>query len=399
MEEDDDRASAYKKSEDADNAEELKVLTATLNAFYAYPATAKYNLVNPRRRKYERLSEEYKTLIDSFFLHHLDSIEDAIEDNAFFLARVADAAVANFGAPERGQWAPCTGSDVDKVNSTLRQVAREWSVMGVPERQVSFGRVLRDLATMYPDRIERHKVRVLVPGCGLGRLPMELAALGFQAQGNEFSFHMLFTSSFILNHTSAACEYRIRPNIQTFSHNRTKEHQLKEVLIPDVHPGMLTQHAMNDEHIPPEGLLSMSAGSFDMIYPPPPDELFDVVTTVFFLDTAPNIFNTLRVISDSLRPGGIWINFGPLLWHYEEVMPVDDNVSLDRQSNQEDRSCGLEMSLEDLLELIPTFGFRFEKRESGIPSMYTNSPESMGGFMYLCEYWIAIKEPTPSVAS
>ena len=35
--------------------------------------------------------------------------------------------------------------------------------------------------------------RVLVPGCGLGRLVVELAACGYEAVGNEFSLYMLLT--------------------------------------------------------------------------------------------------------------------------------------------------------------------------------------------------------------
>ncbi len=62
--------------------------------------------------------------------------------------------------------------------------------------------------------------RVLVPGAGLGRLALEIASKGkynlwyllirsgirltpnlpgYAAQGNEFSYHMLFASNFILN--------------------------------------------------------------------------------------------------------------------------------------------------------------------------------------------------------
>lgn len=33
--------------------------------------------------------------------------------------------------------------------------------------------------------------RVLVPGAGLARLCLEVAALGYEAQGNEYSYFML----------------------------------------------------------------------------------------------------------------------------------------------------------------------------------------------------------------
>ena len=43
---------------------------------------------------------------------------------------------------------------------------------------------------------------------------------------------------------------------------------------------------------------------------------WDSVVTCFFIDTAHNIVEYLRVIHGALRPGGVWINLGPLLYHY-----------------------------------------------------------------------------------
>lgn len=280
---------------------------------------------------------------------------------------------------------------------------------------------MRELEAMYPDRTQRHAIRVLVPGCGLGRLPLELAAMGFQAQGNEFSYHMLFTSGFILNHTSTTNEYAIHPYLHTFSHHRTRQHQTKRVLIPDLSPRVLVQHHMNDETIPPEGLLSMTVGSFDEVYPIASDDAdmpggqFDVITTVFFLDTAPNIFKTLQAISDTIVQGGAWINFGPLLWHYEDQVPdavspmasdgedeqdISNNNKPDletrmkniKSQDEEDRSMGFEFAMEDLINLIPHFGFEIIRRESDIPCQYTVGIDSMGGYVYSCEYWVATKK-------
>jgi carnosine N-methyltransferase len=50
-------------------------------------------------------------------------------------------------------------------------------------------------------------------------------------------------------------------------------------------------------------------------------EAFDAVATVFFLDTAPNVLRYIEVIKHCLRPGGIVVNFGPLLWHFENNAP------------------------------------------------------------------------------
>ena len=42
--------------------------------------------------------------------------------------------------------------------------------------------------------------RVLVPGTGLSRLLMEVVKRGYGGQGNEFSYQMLLTSNYMLNH-------------------------------------------------------------------------------------------------------------------------------------------------------------------------------------------------------
>lgn len=51
---------------------------------------------------------------------------------------------------------------------------------------------------------------VLLPGAGLGRLCVEVAGLGLQAQGNEFSYHMLLASSFMLNHCNETGQFQVR---------------------------------------------------------------------------------------------------------------------------------------------------------------------------------------------
>jgi carnosine N-methyltransferase len=48
-------------------------------------------------------------------------------------------------------------------------------------------------------RYLKKKNRVLVPGCGLARLALELVEAGFDTQGNEVTYFMLFGSNFILN--------------------------------------------------------------------------------------------------------------------------------------------------------------------------------------------------------
>ena len=44
---------------------------------------------------------------------------------------------------------------------------------------------------------------------------------------------------------------------------------------------------------------------------------WDAVLTCFFIDTAQNIVSYIETIAILLREGGVWINLGPLLYHFE----------------------------------------------------------------------------------
>lgn len=69
------------------------------------------------------------------------------------------------------------------------------------------------------------------------------------------------------------------------------------------------------------------------------------VVTCFFIDTARNIINYLRIIRDLLREDGVWVNVGPLLWHWENVP--------DREKGEG----SLELSLDEVKDLARKMGF------------------------------------------
>lgn len=66
----------------------------------------------------------------------------------------------------------------------------------------------------------------------------------------------------------------------------------------------------------------MSASDFLLLYGSEDQkDRFDAVATVFFLDTAPNIIRYIEVVQNCLKSGGLLINVGPLLWHFENNAP------------------------------------------------------------------------------
>lgn len=108
------------------------------------------------------------------------------------------------------------------------------------------------MSMLFPCRQGPRPPRVLLPGAGLGRLCVEVAAAGFEAQGNEFSYFMLLTAAFMLNSTACAEQWTIHPWVHLTCNNVTDADQLRGVSVPDVVPSSLVE----------PGMLSMCAGDF-----------------------------------------------------------------------------------------------------------------------------------------
>lgn len=269
-----------------------------------------------------------------------------------------------------------TDLGMDKVRSTLKQLVRDWSEEGKEEREASY-RPMKDALLAHFSDIpteERHNFRVLVPGAGLGRLAYDVAKLGFSCQGNEFSHYMLLASFFVLNRTQQVHQHTIYPYVHTLSNVPDRAAMLKRVQIPDVLPS----------NLPPGSNFSLVAGDFEEVYgqqggDADPDEpstgLWDAVLTCFFIDTAKNIVNYLRIIHRILAPGGVWINLGPLLWHFEENATSDPSIELD---------------LEEVKALAAQIGFEI-KNERRVDTTYVNNKNSMLGYVYHAAFWTATK--------
>jgi len=278
---------------------------------------------------------------------------------------------------QRNRYKP-THDDIDRLFSTLKQCVRDWSDEGAEERRCCYDPML-DALCAYFDGLsiptaQRPRKRVLVPGAGLGRLVYEVAKRGFSAQGNEFSHYMLFPSFWILNRTQKIKEHTLYPYIHSFSNCRNVESLTRAVRIPDILP----------YEIPQQVDFSYVAGDFEEIYGAVPgnrkghevqDGRWDAVMTCFFIDTAKNIVNYLRIIHRLLAPDGVWINLGPLLWHFEN-------------NNTQDLS--IEFDLGEVKRLARSIGFEL-KEERIIKTSYVGNSQSMLSHTYDCALWTATK--------
>ena len=69
--------------------------------------------------------------------------------------------------------------------------------------------------------------------------------------------------------------------------------------------------------IPEDYDFMMAAGEFIDVFGNKPKS-WDCIATCFFIDTAHNFFEYLYTINKILKIGGLWVNIGPLHWHYSE---------------------------------------------------------------------------------
>jgi len=226
---------------------------------------------------------------------------------------------------------------IAKVASVIKSLARDWSEEGKPERDAAYGPILQalqtylkiseldhdddnndDVITSPPQPLMHVRpIKVCVPGAGVGRLALEIRALGYEVQGNEFSSYMLLASNFILNGGAHLnMPFRISPFLMETRNLDLALNPAREIKIPDCDVMQMIQQ----RKLPYIPDFSMVAGDFVSIYSDEKHhEAWDCCVSCFFIDTAPSIIEYFLVIYKMLIPGGIFINFGPLLYHWYVV--------------------------------------------------------------------------------
>ena len=99
--------------------------------------------------------------------------------------------------------------------------------------------------------------------------------------------------------------------------------------------------------------------------------------TLFFIDTALDVISTLKKIHSLLRPGGLWVNLGPLLW------PGGAQAKI-------------ELSLEEVMSVIEEVGFQVladspQLTRKTVECEYTADKDAMMTWIYKAEFWVARK--------
>ncbi len=359
----------------AKDPEEYRHLRSIVSAFFNYQIDSLRD-VSRMERDFKSIGEKYIKRLSFNYTERLEKLKHAIWQNYTFLLKIADPYKNMFKLFKATSGEVLMEplivemKDIIKMRSTLRLFIRDWAVDGIEERNSTYKPILNDLKLFFQDRPKKDfedGINVLVPGAGLGRLMFEIAKLGFKSQGNEFSYYMLLCSNYIFNNTTKENEFTIQPLIHSFSNIYNEESPFKKILIPDVN--LAEELSKTDT-----GEMSMVAGEFCRVYK---DKInfFDSIVTCYFIDTANNIIQYIETIYNILKVGGLWINFGPLLYHYTDN---ENEVSI-------------ELSWNEVKNIIIGFGFEFTKEEE-VQTTYSANKDSMTQRIYKCIFFNAIKK-------
>ncbi|KRY77943.1 UPF0586 protein C9orf41 -like protein, partial [Trichinella pseudospiralis] len=300
---------------------------------------------------------------------HFKKLRQCVEINSKFLRMICISAQNLFDDFERD---PIMSANLlakvpeylaEKLDIILRQSARDWSAAGVEERKVCYGLVIAELESRYPVEKGRSQIQVLVPGAGMGRLVWEIAQRGFFSQGNEYSYYMLFGSNFMLNRCVVREQHSIYPWISQWHQSLVPEDEIVAVQVPDIDP----QSQLS------AGKMSMVAGDFLQVYDKA--NSWDSVCTVFFIDTTANVINYVERIYEILKPGGCWLNFGPLLYHFSEKGPFES----------------IELPYDVLREVIVKVGFVIQNEQLDVPASYAQHPGAVASYQYSCVFFACVK--------
>jgi hypothetical protein len=275
----------------------------------------------------------------------LEDIEELIYKNFMVCKSIVSNAMRFYDITEREldehmEEAKKGGRQADKtsVSQALKHFVRDWADEGGKERNDAFPCILSTLSTLRARHNENASFKVLMPGSGMGRLGHEVAALGgestffdendiltaagFEVTTNEWSMYMNVAYRFLEARTIEEPFY-LHPFIDAMSHHATTKDMLRRITVPDSSPN-------------PSVLLV--EGDFNNAFNDKGGH-YDVIVTHFFIDTARNLMSYFDTIQLLLKPGGKWLNFGPLLYGTAPFV---------------------QLSLDEIVAVVEEMGFEFE---------------------------------------
>ncbi|KAK8084465.1 hypothetical protein PG997_005736 [Apiospora hydei] len=374
-------------------------LLKAIDGFRSYRDANKAE-VDRWRDAYRHVGKGQKKLLESAvnYKQKLNDLDHLHDRNALLCDAIAQHAQAYYGIPEPELARFVRGEEKSRpVVQALKHYVRDWAAEGgARERDPTFPCLLRTLGRLYPDRggggggnnnASAPRPRVLVPGAGLGRLGFEVAEMGgFEVTINEWSAYMIAAYRY-LEANPALESHTMHPFLDSLSHHASTSDLKRQVTFPE------PDTALND----PSRVLLVE-GDFTTVFSND-GEKYDVIITYFFLDTARNLLNYLETIHRLLRPGGHWLNLGPLLYgtgpwvqlSLDEIVLVAEALGFEFLDDLDPAVCGERTFPPDDDEEAGAKGKGGLRTVRGKEAGYGSNARGLTTSSYMAQSWVARK--------
>ncbi|KAI9370124.1 N2227-like protein-domain-containing protein [Aspergillus egyptiacus] len=365
-----------------------------LTALHAFRAYKEQNLAEVRRWRdlYKHVPKHQKRVLEQTvrYTGKLNTVEHLVEHNDELAQDVVAVGMEYYGISDEEleefgrEFAKDKKKKPDRTSvvQAMKHFVRDWSGEGVFERKDAFGCVLDQMDGMErATTSEGKKLRVLVPGAGAGRLGYEIEALGgFEVTLNEYSSYMNLIYRYATQITTAN-SVSYHPYIDWWSHHFTTTDMHRAIHFPDSIPDASSQ-------------VIMVEGDFTTVFTSSSEEYgsYDVLVTLFFIDTARNLMAYLETIHRLLRPGGTWINLGPVLYgtgpwvqlSVEEIVKVSEALGFvfDDLEGDDAYTCG---------SLMEGEGLEIQGKVRSLYVPYGQNPRGLSRNAYDAQFWRARK--------
>ncbi|PKY00678.1 methyltransferase-like protein [Aspergillus campestris IBT 28561] len=316
-------------------------LAHCINSFEQYSFLAEQGL----QRKHARYSKQdpaQKAISNELgYPAHFEKARKGIDVNAQFSEKIALIGREDY---HTGPQALEGREDAEfgLVDLAFGHLLRDWSSQGAEERKAVFPPIL--------DTLERHfggngrGNKVLVPGSGAG----------YDVTANELDYGSILAYHLLTNHTHSLHQHTLQPFVTKWAHQANPSSRYSTSTVPD--------------HWPNKAVKLVEGDFLEMF---PRDGEFDSVVTLFFIDMSDNVIDFLSNIHRLLKPGGVWINLGPLKWGSYSA---------------------IQLSAEEVLDLAVLLGFDVDHTSrKDIESLYAEQPETLLKFTYVTQFWSATK--------
>ncbi|KAL7435987.1 hypothetical protein ACHAXM_004948 [Skeletonema potamos] len=245
--------------------------------------------------------------------------------------------IPSFGAKKANSDNVNEEQPYEEAVQIIAHLTRDWSKDGAHLRD-EFGWIKEQLWKYHYEKIpntESILSPILVPGAGIGRLAFDLAFAQDEERAS-YPFAVEAMDNSIVMAAAAHHLFHIHNNGKVTDDNMTSNHEQTKIY-PFVSDSLTnevdTQWRWDSTEIPEQSVLeqlqtmyaqqphqrpqlSYTIGDFVTTYSSPSKQgQYGSLVSLFFIDTATNIYEYILTIRHLLRSGGVWINLGPVQWH------------------------------------------------------------------------------------